>query len=58
MNQQEIQEKNEKLKNILLKYKEELERLRRELFNIINEYQKTIDNERIKELKEDLMRHE
>jgi hypothetical protein len=58
MNQQEIKEKNKKLKSILLKYKEEFDSLRRELLGVIAEYQRAIDNERLNESKEGLKKYE
>lgn len=58
MDKTEIQNKAEELKNILTKYKRELSQLETELFITISKYQKAVDEERIKELKESLERHE
>lgn len=58
MDKQEIQNKAVELKNILLKYKSELNKLEKQLFDTISEYQKVVDEERVKELRESLMKHE
>ena len=54
MDKKEIQNKATELKNILSKYKSELNQLEKELFATISKYQKRVDEERIKELKESL----
>ncbi|MEK7125583.1 MAG: hypothetical protein AAB880_01580 [Patescibacteria group bacterium] len=56
MGKQEI--KTTELKAILSKYKSELNQLEKQLFDTIREYQKTVDEERSKELSESLMKHE
>lgn len=58
MDKNEIQNKATELKNILSKYKSELTQLEKQLFVTISEYQKAMDKERIRELKESLGKHE
>ena len=58
MDKKEIQNKATELKTILSKYKSELSQLEKQLFDTISEYQKKVDEERIKELRESLAKHE
>jgi len=58
MDKTEIEKKALELKDILSKYQSELSLLEKELFNAIGEYQKMVDEERIKELRESLTKHE
>ncbi len=58
MDKKEIQNKATELKTILSKYKSELSELEKQLFDTISEYQKKVDEERIKELRESLAKHE
>jgi sugar-specific transcriptional regulator TrmB len=58
MDKTEIQKKSLELKDVLSKYQSELSQLEKELFNAISEYQKMVDEERIKELRESLTKHE
>lgn len=58
MDKKEIQNKATELQNILSKYKSELSQLEKQLFDTISEYQKMVDEERVKELRESLAKHE
>ena len=58
MDKKEIQNKATELKTILSKYKSELSELEKQLFDTISEYQKKVDEERIKELRKSLAKHE
>lgn len=58
MDKQEIRNKATELKNVLSKYKSELSQLEKQLFDTISEYQKAADEEKVKELRESLMKHE
>ena len=54
MDKTEIKNKVTELQNILLRYRGELHVLEKQLFNVISEYQKAVDEEKIKELKRSL----
>jgi len=54
MKESEIQKRVVELKNILSVYRNELNKLKKQLFDVIREYQKTANEERIKEIRESL----
>lgn len=54
MDQSEINNKARELENILLQYRSELSELEAELLNVVAEYRKVTDQERIRELKQQL----
>lgn len=54
MDNQEIQNKATKLKNILSEYKSGLRQLDKQLFDTISEYTKALSEERVKEIMESL----
>ena len=58
MDKSEIKNKAAELKDILSKYKSELNQLEKQLFDTISEYQKAADKEKAKELRESSMKHE
>ncbi len=58
MDKTEIQKKAGELQNILLKYRGQLSLLEKQLSNAISEYQKAIDEQKVKELRESLIKHE
>lgn len=52
MDKKEIQNKITELNNILSTYRGELSGLEKELFQAISEYQKALEKEKIKEIKQ------
>jgi regulator of replication initiation timing len=54
MNSQEIQQKVVELKSIMTQYKQELGGLERELYRAISEYQKALEDEKLKEIRQSL----
>lgn len=54
MDRSEINNKARELENILLQYRSELSELEAELLNVVAEYRKVTDQERIRELKQQL----
>lgn len=58
MSEQTIQQKVKELELIMFQYKNELGILDRELFQVTSDYQKTLSEERVKEIRESLKKHE
>jgi len=54
MDKAEIRSKTVELQKVLLKYREQLTQYEKELFEVISRYQKAVDDEKIKELRESL----
>lgn len=54
MSDPKIQQKVKELESIMLQYKQELGVLDKELFQAISDYQKALDEERLKEIKQSL----
>lgn len=54
MDGQQIQQKVTELKSIMTQYKHELGGLERELYRAISEYQKALEEEKLKELRQSL----
>lgn len=55
MNKQEIQKKVAELKTIMSQYKKEFDILEKELYYAISDYQKALEEEKIKEIKDKLL---
>ena len=55
MDKDEIQQKATELNEIMKNYKGRLSELERQLFDAITEYQKALEQERIKEIKDKLV---
>ncbi len=58
MNQDEIKQKAAELNEIMKNYRGQLNELERQLFDAISEYQKALEQERIKEIRDKLSTHE
>jgi hypothetical protein len=54
MTKEEIQQKVKELQLVMSKYKNNLGTLEKELFQAISDYQKALDQEKIKEIKQSL----
>ena len=54
MHQQDIQKKVEELKTIMVNYKLELGSLEKDLYQAISDYQKALEEEKLKELRDSL----
>lgn len=54
MNSQEIQQKAKELQSIMTQYKHELGSLEKELFKAISDYQKALEEEKLKEIRDNL----
>jgi len=54
MDKRQIQEKIDELKSIMSQHKNELGKLEKEFFDVIGEYQKALEKEKIKEIKRNL----
>ena len=55
MDRQEIQKKIRELRAIMSQYKQELGGLEKELFRAISDYQKALEEEKIKEIRASLL---
>ena len=58
MNQDEIKQKAVELNEIMKNYKGQLNELERQLFDAVSEYQKALEQERLKEIRDKLSTHE
>ncbi len=58
MNQDEIKQKAAELNEIMKNYRGQLSELERQLFDAVSEYQKALEQERIKEIRDKLLTHE
>jgi len=55
MNSEEIQKKANELKEIMANYKHELGSLEKELYRAISDYQKALEEEKLKEIRDSLI---
>ena len=54
MNKQEIEQKVKELQSIMSEYKQHLNSLEKELYRAISEYQKALEEEKVKEIRDGL----
>jgi len=54
MDQSEIPQKVAELQSIMFQYKHELSRLEKELYRAISDYQKTLEEEKLEEIRSSL----
>ncbi|MBI4692358.1 MAG: hypothetical protein HY773_02940 [Candidatus Terrybacteria bacterium] len=58
MDKIEIQNKITELKEILLQYQNQLNQYEKDLFEVISQYQKVVEEEKIKEIRKKLVNYE
>lgn len=54
MSKDEIEQKMKELQSVLSQYKDELGVLETELFSVVSDYQKALEEEKVKEIKQTL----